>query len=155
MYTSPGLEFVGPGHYFIPYSTLEQTMKFSGGKKLVGRTSDGLEISVSFHFQYLLDTTQDSLLVNHKCHKTILRHVQQITRDPRRPPRKIPPAKKTTTAAITITITITTANAYANANANANATTATKNLRPSTKNLVTGHRRWSACSETYVGRRFA
>mmetsp|Transcript_6370 Transcript_6370/g.14994 ORF Transcript_6370/g.14994 Transcript_6370/m.14994 type:complete len:332 (-) Transcript_6370:364-1359(-) len=61
LYTSPGLEFVGPGHRFISYSTLEQTMNFEGDKKLVGRTSDGLEITIDFSFQYLLDTTQDSL----------------------------------------------------------------------------------------------
>jgi regulator of protease activity HflC (stomatin/prohibitin superfamily) len=57
--TSPGLEFVGPGHYFISYSTLEQTMKFGS---LTGRTSDGLKITVSFEFQYLYDTHKDSLL---------------------------------------------------------------------------------------------
>jgi len=58
LYTSPGLEFVGPGHYFISYSTLEQTMDFSD---LLGRTSDGLAIGVDFSFQYLFDTTQDGL----------------------------------------------------------------------------------------------
>lgn len=62
IYTAPGLEFVGPGHYFISYSTLEQTMSFTGGNKLTGRTSDGLAITVAFEFQYLYDTTKDSLL---------------------------------------------------------------------------------------------
>lgn len=59
METSPGLKFVGPGRYYVEYTTLEQTMSFP---KLKGRTADGLEIEVNFEFQYKYEATKDSLL---------------------------------------------------------------------------------------------
>lgn len=58
-YTTAGLEFIGPGHYFVTYTTLEQTLEY---KSLTGRTFDGLQVTVAFQLQYLYDTTPDSLL---------------------------------------------------------------------------------------------
>lgn len=53
-----GLYFVGVGHEFILYTTLEQTMQFT----VSGRTSDGLSCEAQLTFQYELLSTLDNML---------------------------------------------------------------------------------------------
>ena len=57
VYTTAGLYWLGPGHWFIQYPRTIQTIEFIAAEndRLQTRTSDGLPVSLSISFQYRYD----------------------------------------------------------------------------------------------------
>lgn len=57
VYTTAGLYWLGPGHWFITYPRTIQTIEFVAAEndRLQTRTSDGLPVSLSVSFQYRYD----------------------------------------------------------------------------------------------------